>query len=459
MLNNIFAQDPCRIVAYDGDTPVQMSVLRENIQKLCQVLDATQQLRWVLVAQDTLNFLCAFYALLITGKDILLPPNQQAGSIAEFVKAPQALISDIPPAVDLPGINIAEVRASAQREAKPELPRINTAQCSVELCTSGSTGEPKQIRKSVATLEQELQCLDSLWGSQLNDSVLVSTVSHQHIYGLLFRVLWPLCGGYRFISRDIEYPEQLEKYAAQHGDLSLVSSPAYLKRMVEVLNRQQLGEHVNIIFSSGGPLERHTAMDCQTQLGQTPIEVLGSTETGGVAWRQQHDGNDVWHKLPPVSIRQSADNGALEVASPFVFSADWYAMGDRVELLSNTEFRLLGRLDRIVKLEEKRISLDQMEEHLRQDDYVREVRIIPVPGKRTVLGVVCVLSEQGRYKLAHDGKKALSDHLRMRLSQIFEPVTLPRKWRYLDEFPYNSQGKLTRQALLALFEDKHDDQT
>jgi len=459
MINNIFVQDPNRIIAYDGNDPVYLSSLLEDIFKLCRALAEADQQRWILVTHDTLNFLCAFYALLITGKDVLLPPNQQAGTIAEFVARPDAVIADSKCGLDLPYISIAGVRASCQVKPPAGFTGIATTKVSVELCTSGSTGEPQQIRKKVATLENEIKCLDALWGERVKDSVFASTVSHQHIYGLLFRVLWPLCAGYRFVARNIDYPEQLESISCQYGAITLVSSPAYLKRMLEVLDKQRLAEQLKIIFSSGGPLDSLTAEAYLDSLGQAPVEVLGSTETGGVAWRRQAHGNDVWQKMPPVSIRRSAENGALEVASPFCFTQDWYAMGDRVELLSETEFRLLGRLDRIVKLEEKRISLDQMEDYLRQDDYISDVRIITVAGKRTVLGAACILSEQGRLKLAQAGKRYLAEHLRRHLLRIFEPVTLPRKWRYIDDFPYNSQGKLTRQALLVLFEEQHDEQT
>lgn len=459
MINNIFAQNSDRVVAYKGNDPVTLYSLLDDIYKLCRALDDNDRQRWILLAHDPLNFLCAFYALMIKGKDILLPPNQQAGTIAEFVSAPDAVITDLQYSAVLPAIAIAEELGSSRATQPAGFHAIDTSRVYVELYTSGSEGEPKKIRKQVATLEKEIQCLDGLWGERVQDSIFVSTVSHQHIYGLLFRVLWPLCGGYRFIARNIEYPEQLDSVVRQLGSISLVSSPAYLKRMVEVLDKLHLAEHLKIIFSSGGPLDRLTAEACQASLGQTPVEVLGSTETGGVAYRQQINANDIWQKMPPVSIRQNSANEALEVRSPFCFTQDWYCMGDRVEIVSDTEFRLLGRLDRIVKLEEKRISLDQMEAYLRQDNYVTDVRVIPVAGRRTVLGVACILSEQGRQMLAKDGKKHLSTHFRRQLLHIYEPVTLPRKWRYIEEFPYNSQGKLTRQALLALFENAHDEQT
>ena len=67
------------------------------------------------------------------------------------------------------------------------------------------------------------------------------------------------------------------------------------------------------------------------------------------------------------------------------------------------------------------------------------------------MGAVCLLNESGRRHLASVGKKEFSNHLREHLLQYFELVTLPRKWRYPADLPYNNQGKVTQQALLDFF--------
>ena len=41
--------------------------------------------------------------------------------------------------------------------------------------------------------------------------------------------------------------------------------------------------------------------------------------------------------------------------------------------------------------------------------------------------------------------------LRKYLLDYFEPVLLPRKWRYLDRLPFNSQGKLNKKEIYNLF--------
>ena len=54
----------------------------------------------------------------------------------------------------------------------------------------------------------------------------------------------------------------------------------------------------------------------------------------------------------------------LEVTSPHLPNADWWRTQDRVEADAGGGFRLLGRADRIVKVEERRVSLTALERQL-----------------------------------------------------------------------------------------------
>ena len=74
-----------------------------------------------------------------------------------------------------------------------------------------------------------------------------------------------------------------------------------------------------------------------------------------------------------------------------------------------------------------------------------------VQSARVQLGVVVVLSEEGRAYQASYGRLTLSRQLKQLLGQYFEIVTLPKKWRYVDQVPVNSQGKTVRKELECLF--------
>ena len=76
--------------------------------------------------------------------------------------------------------------------------------CQLSLCTSGSSGEPKRIDKALRQLANEVAALEALWGADLKDACIIGSVATQHIYGLLFRVLWPLCAGRTFVRKRSE---------------------------------------------------------------------------------------------------------------------------------------------------------------------------------------------------------------------------------------------------------------
>lgn len=74
------------------------------------------------------------------------------------------------------------------------------------LFTSGSTGAPQPIGKTFRQLDAEIAALEATFGGRLGNAGIRGTVSHQHIYGLLFRVLWPLATGRAFDAPRIDFP-------------------------------------------------------------------------------------------------------------------------------------------------------------------------------------------------------------------------------------------------------------
>ncbi len=98
---------------------------------------------------------------------------------------------------------------------------------------------------------------------------------------------------------------------------------------------------------------------------------------------------------------------------------------DAACIAADGRFELLGRLDRIVKLEEKRISLPMLEQALVAHDWVAEARLGVVQESRAVLGALLVLSDAGLFALREHGRRSLTEALRKHLSQHCEALALP----------------------------------
>src|SRR6185312_2808184 len=103
-----------------------------------------------------------------------------------------------------------------------------------------------------------------------------------------------------------------------------------------------------------------------------------------------------WTAFPPISWR-IAGEGLLEVRSPHLYDDQWLQVADRAEALDAQGFVLKGSSDRIVKLEEKRVSLDAVEALLAASPLVAAVRVVPVEEeRRQTLAAFIVPSEAGR---------------------------------------------------------------
>lgn len=395
--------------------------------------------RWVLNLEDTFEFTAALLGCWAAQKTPVLAPATMLESGAA------ALVFDgVIEAADA-ATNARErvvwQRLAATRERIGEIAPF----AQLVLYTSGSTGAPKEVVRQVHNVEAELAVLESLWGADIGTARVYSTVSHRHVYGMLFGVLWPLLQRRPFATFRLEYPEQLVNGASQ----ALVSSPALLKRIGHLPNG---ASGWRAVFSSGGLLPADAAADATRVLGTCPIEVLGSTETSGVAWRRQTSAAAAAFIAMPCVETRAGDDRLLEARSPFSGQPGWLTMGDQVTFAAPGQFVLLGRGDHLAKIEDKRVSLAEIERYLCESDLVEEAAAVALDdGGRQYVGAVVQLNAAGAAELAHRGRRALNQALKAALRTRIEPIALPRKFRYVDTMPVDAQGKRQHAALEDLF--------
>ncbi|MCP4697591.1 MAG: AMP-binding protein, partial [Gammaproteobacteria bacterium] len=446
-------QAPQTVIAMKNGRRIDYRQLFAEVSVITEVLAQRPEKRWALYCSDSYEFLLAFLGLLHAGKTVILLPNLQTGFVQAIAVHFDAIVCDHAAAeIEKPQILLKEIKW--RTDAGCQFSPLDSKLARIELFTSGSTGMPKRIEKTLAQFEQEIETLEATWGLQMGRAAVLATVSHQHIYGLLFRVLWPLMAGRCFDSGLYQYPEQLFARILQHPRSVLISSPAHLSRIPDQIDFG--GSHLAAVFSSGGPLDNAAALKLSKTLGFGVIEVFGSSETGGVACRCQTEAapSPPWTPLAKVDISVEPQQRCLMVRSPYIGKNDWHLMSDIVEMNADGKFYLRGRADKIVKIEEKRLSLTEMEAQLLTSELVKQAVITVLDGVRKLVAVVAVLSDSGQKLLADKGKKAINDSLRRHLSRYFETVVLPRKWRYNDSLPINSQGKVTAASLQQLFSQK-----
>ncbi len=435
--------DASVLFAQQGERMLSVADLHATIHRIQQRLPASAA-RIAIFCEDCANFTALLWAALLAGRQPIILPNRQPGFLAAMATEYDLLLQD----ADVAWTDVAWLASSESAHAVSVTVQ-SFLQTPLVFFTSGSTGSPKGIAKTLASLMAEVQVLEQCWGAQLEHAAVIGSVSHQHLYGFLFRSLWPLLTGRVSVAMQCSFPEQLLEHAAHWSRVAIVSSPALLKRAPALVDLSVLQQKLAAVFSSGGPLPAESALALQKTLQKPVTEILGSTETGGFAWREQ-DGSAasaLWQLLPGMRVEAVDDH--LLLHSPYLQQPQ--PLDDSGVIQADGRLHLLGRRDRVVKIEEKRVSLDEIEKQLQRSSLVTQARALVLHGARDGMAAVLVLSAEGEARHARDGKLALVAILRSELAQYFEPLLLPRKWRFVRELPQNDMGKTQAQALRALF--------
>lgn len=384
--------------------------------------------RGLLVAPDGYWGAVGLLALLHAGAEVTIPPNTQPGTLA-------ALTAD--GATPIGGNLGPGGEGMALTPLDPETP--------LTFFTSGSTGEPKRVVRTLGMLEAEALATEAVLGRLAGPTARVhATVPHQHVYGLNFRLLWPLVTGRPFTSAMHELWETA--LAALDARSVLVTSPAHLTRLAGIAPLPP-SRRPALVLSAGAPLPEAAAREAAAVFGTPVTEIFGSTETGAIAYRRREAGDPSWRPLPGVVAGRTPD-GRLRVGAAHVEGRE-HVGSDLVEMAEDGGFRLLGRADRIAKVEGKRVSLPEVEAQLRRSPLVADAAVLTLEQ----LCAVVMPSVEGAARLADLGAFRFGRLLRRELSAVQEPAGLPRRWRFVSCLPDGALGKRRHADIAALFEE------
>ncbi|MCD8213224.1 MAG: AMP-binding protein [Campylobacter sp.] len=298
------------------------------------------------------------------------------------------------------------------------------------LKTSGSSGEAKLIEKSF--LQMKTEALSLAKSLKFGDSFLAS-VSHQHMFGLTFKIFLPLTLGVSIEPKFLNYPEFI--YEKELKNSTLISSPTLLKAILQNPKKERLSELKNIVCA-GARLDENMAKELKKLVPY--INIYGSTETGVVA----HDNGGGFVKFNDVNISLN-EQGCLVVKSAW---CDEFATSDTANI-SGGKIELLGRFDRILKINEKRISLDAVENLIRSHEFVDEC-FCGVSDENRRISALIVLSENGKIKFRNDGKKGVCDAIKFYVKGEYQNNV--KYFKIVSKIPKNPQGKIKKEEFEAL---------
>lgn len=431
-------------VAISVKHEINAAAFEQRVASWVALLEQHAGQRWAVFHHDAAECLAIMCALWQLSKTACLTGDNLPDTVTGLTSEVDGFIGQF----DFdPVLQLAE---SAHSQQKINWQVIAADHPAIEVYTSGSTGLPKAITMTMRQLEGELAALDELMPESPAE-IVAATVSHQHLYGLTFRLLRPFSYQQAFTTRLSQYPEDLIALVEHYSSFSLVSSPSHLGRM-HPFQDWHLIEHKCIeVYCSTAPLNLDDSLNVANLL-QAPVkEIYGSTETGALAWRFQHSAEQavLWQALTHVEL-SPAEDSSLNVF--FTEDKRQINLADQVTFYDDGRFELQGRIDQIVKVEGKRVSLNEMNTVLQACEWVEQAQTITLERHRCEMVAVIILSDAGNELLRKSGRKQLIALLKKHLSPHFERIVIPRRWRFVSEFPVNSQGKLPRQNLLKLFE-------
>lgn len=407
--------------------------------------------RWLLHEPDPGRFAAGLYGVMLGGGDATLLPDVRPDTLAAFDHSYTGHLG-LPEEADRHVSLDAIADTSGSAAGLPEV-----AAGDVTVLTSGTTGERKCLVRGFEELLAEAAALQHQW--PLNDRIVVgSMVSHHHMYGLAFGIVWPLaCGAHILVAKQSPVPDFATLGNEPGRHLRLVTSPTYLHRFESSLSlanfQDRAGHEVTVdrAFSAGAPLDPSKAAAAANRWDCPINEIYGSSETGAVATRRA-EVDAAWQALPGVQLRIKGEHLIVDAPYQAKNLARPFVSADRVEA-DGSSFRLLGRADRVVKVEGKRVSLQQVENTVRSIGWVERCAAVLLDGRRSQLGVAVVPGEAGCMMLRDRGKAATDQQLRGALAEALEAVMLPRRIRYLAEIPVTPEGKVDAKRLRAAFAD------
>ena len=178
------------------------------------------------------------------------------------------------------------------------------------------------------------------------------------------------------------------------------------------------------------------------------VDIYGSSESGHIAWRTSP--NMYWQLQNGVKFKKPIES-VLEIKSKFCPNYDWFRTSD-LAIEQGESFEILGRADQIIKIEGTRVSLSQLIDSINASAFVEDCIISDLGnGKRSQLSGVLKLSKQGVEMVEVKGKLNLVNNIRELLKGKVNSISIPRRWRFVDDFPRNGLGKITKNEVSELF--------
>jgi malonyl-CoA/methylmalonyl-CoA synthetase len=348
------------------------------------------------------------------------------------------------------------------------------------LYTSGTTGKPKGVVHTHASLAAQISCLTEAWEWTDNDSILHFLPLH-HTHGIINKLFCALWSG--------AYCEMLEKFDAKivwekiaSGKFNLLMGvPTVYSKLIQrweesdeaaKKNYTEACSKFRLMVSGSAALPVPVLEKWKTISGHVLLERYGMTEIGMALSNPLHGERKpgfVGKPLPGMEARIAIDeesdedenpsSGELEVRGKNLFKEywhkpsetkksftydDWFKTGDMVEVVDGN-YKIVGRLSTdIIKCGGYKISSLEIEAVLLEHPAVKECCVLGLADETygEKIAAVIVLKENAALSI---------EELREFAKDKLANYKLPTVLKLVEQLPRNVMGKVVKVEVENLF--------
>jgi malonyl-CoA/methylmalonyl-CoA synthetase len=352
------------------------------------------------------------------------------------------------------------------------------------LFTSGTTGRPKGVPITHASVLSLGRTLASAWGFGERD-VLLHALPLHHVHGIEVALVVALVAGARvcFLPRF----DAARVWEALGSATAFMGVPTQHKKLFDALDAAPpeasarwtaAARGLRLVTSGSAALPAALAERWRALAGQYPLERYGMTEIGIVLSNPlvgERRPGTVGRALPGVEIRIAGDAGEplpdgtpgeIWVRAPTVFRGydgddaatvaafhdGWFRTGDTATRAPDGYVTILGRTSvDILKSGGEKLSALEIEDVLREHPDVADVAVVGFPdGTWGEIAVAVVVARA--HPNAHEALTEPS--LRAWAKARLAPFKVPKRVVLRDDLPRNALGKVMKPELLRTLRDQ-----
>jgi malonyl-CoA/methylmalonyl-CoA synthetase len=344
--------------------------------------------------------------------------------------------------------------------------------------TSGTTGRPKGVVHTHASLAAQMSGMAAAWEWTADDRILCILPLH-HVHGLVNVTLTPL-----WVGALCESPGGFDAGNVWNrmasGDLTVfMAVPTVYSRLIsawesadsDTRSRWSAGARRLRLMVSGSAALPVSVLERWRELtGHVLLERYGMTELG-MALSNTLDRRTPGHVGWPFPGVEAVidEEGQLRIRGPQVFDRywnrpaetassfvdGWFCTGDIAELDPENGYRLLGRASvDILKTGGEKVSALEIEEVFRTHPAIADCAVVGVEdadwGQRVAIAVIA--AEAGGSSDPASAPALTLEELRVWGRERLSAPKVPSRLLLVEDLPRNAMGKVVKTEVVVLFQ-------